>query len=489
MRIFISYRREDSAGHTGRLYDSLQAHFGRENVFMDRSGIDSGQNFVDAIDTAVRSCDALVAIIGKEWLTCVGAGGRRLDDPGDFVRIEIAGALERGIPVIPVLVEGTTMPSAGALPDPLKPLAKRHAHELSDARWSYDVGRLIEATEKLAGKPRGWQRRTKLSLAAALALVAILGTMFFIRTLGEPDPGLDADAYASRGTQHLTSGDYDRAIADFDRALELDPRPESYYNRGVAYYSKNDVDKAIADWNNAINLNPRDGRAYRQRGNAYSIKGDYSLAMADYNRAIELEPTDAKAYYNRGLVFKARGEAAKATADFTTVLTLANDGDAERDARTRLGELEAAARAPVRAAGSRTSEAGPAEGGTPLPGVDLAGEWSAEVTYDWGAKYTERFTFKLDGNEVLGTASFLGLRRGIVSGTLSGNSVLFQTRTQQVLGDWNNPKDVVHRYRGRISGDTITFYMQSEGGSPSLPVEFTAKRVSEAATPPGDKRP
>ena len=77
MSIFISYRRADSAGHAGRLYDSLQAHFGRDNVFMDLSAIDSGQNFVDAIETAVRSCDALVAIIGDDWLTSTEEGGRR----------------------------------------------------------------------------------------------------------------------------------------------------------------------------------------------------------------------------------------------------------------------------------------------------------------------------------------------------------------------------------------------------------------------------
>ena len=282
MRIFISYRREDSAGHTGRLCDALQAHFGHDNVFMDLSGIDAGQNFVDAIDTAIRSCDVLVAVIGKEWLTCVGAAGRRLEDPGDFVRAEVAAALERGIPVIPVLVEGTPMPSAAALPDPLKPLAKRNALELSDARWSYDVGRLIQAAEKIAGTTHGWQRRTWLSAAAALAFVAVLGSVFLVRTLQRPgDGGGDAGAYAARGTELLTSGNYDGAIAELNRAIELDPSAESYYTRGFAYFSKNDLDKAIADWNSAVNLDPREARAYRQRGNAYFTKGDYQLAVAD----------------------------------------------------------------------------------------------------------------------------------------------------------------------------------------------------------------
>ena len=152
MKVFISYRRDDTAGHAGRLHDSLQSHFGADNVFMDLSDIDSGQNFVDVIHTAVRSSDVLLAIIGKQWLTCTTAGTRRLDMPKDFVRTEIGVALEHGVPVIPVLVQGAGMPLAPSLPEPLKPLASHDAHDLSDERWSYDVGRLIEATEKLAGK-------------------------------------------------------------------------------------------------------------------------------------------------------------------------------------------------------------------------------------------------------------------------------------------------------------------------------------------------
>jgi hypothetical protein len=90
MKVFISYRREDSIGHSGRLYDSLQSHFGGDSVFMDLTGIDSGRNFVDVIQDAIRSSDVLLAIIGKQWLTCADATGRRIDDPTDFVRTEIA---------------------------------------------------------------------------------------------------------------------------------------------------------------------------------------------------------------------------------------------------------------------------------------------------------------------------------------------------------------------------------------------------------------
>ena len=147
MKVFISYRREDSAGHSGRLYDALQSHFGADNVFMDLSDIDSGQNFVDVIQGAVRSSDVVLAVIGKEWLTCRSGGTRRLDLPNDFVRTEIGIALEHGIPVIPVLMRGAGMPPASSLPEPLKRLASHDAHDVSDERWTYDVGRLIDATE------------------------------------------------------------------------------------------------------------------------------------------------------------------------------------------------------------------------------------------------------------------------------------------------------------------------------------------------------
>lgn len=131
-RIFISYRRDDSAAHAGRLYDRLEYHFGQGQVFMDVDAIKPGLDFVEVVQEAVSVCDGLVAVIGKEWLHLSNAaGGRRLEDPDDMVRLEIATALNRGIPVIPVLVQGAQMPRGNDLPDGLKPLASRNALEVS----------------------------------------------------------------------------------------------------------------------------------------------------------------------------------------------------------------------------------------------------------------------------------------------------------------------------------------------------------------------
>jgi hypothetical protein len=151
-RIFISYRRGDSSAHAGRLADRLVAEFGEDGVFMDVDTIEPGADFVDYIDDAVGSCDVLIALIGDEWLECHDdVGERRLDDPEDFVRLEVAAGLERDIRVVPVLVEGAVMPRAHELPEPLRRLARRNALEITDTRWRHDVGRLVETIKKVLG--------------------------------------------------------------------------------------------------------------------------------------------------------------------------------------------------------------------------------------------------------------------------------------------------------------------------------------------------
>jgi hypothetical protein len=147
--IFISYRRETDSAFAGRLYDRLEPPFGRERVFIDVDSIAPGEDFVAVLQARVAACDVLLALIGHGWLAATDAAGcRRLDNPDDFVRIEIAAALAQGKRVVPVLSDDAAMPRAEELPDEIKPLVRRQAIRLTHDRFKDDVERLIRGLEK-----------------------------------------------------------------------------------------------------------------------------------------------------------------------------------------------------------------------------------------------------------------------------------------------------------------------------------------------------
>ena len=135
--IFVSYRRQDSQSAAGRLSDHLRDHLDGVPIFRDVETIEPGVDFVDAIDRALRACGVVLAVIGPRWVDAANAQNqRRLDDPNDYTRLEIATALKRdGVRVIPVLVDGAEMPTTEQLPDDLQALARRNATELTDKRW------------------------------------------------------------------------------------------------------------------------------------------------------------------------------------------------------------------------------------------------------------------------------------------------------------------------------------------------------------------
>lgn len=155
-RIFMSYRREESAYPANWLYTLLSEHFGDGLVFMDVDDIEPGANFVDVINDAVGSCEVMLALIGDRWLTITDAdGSRRIDDPVDFVRLEIEAALARNIRVIPILVSGAKMPRQRDLPSSIDALAYRQALELTAHRFKLDLARLLKALDNtLSGSPR-----------------------------------------------------------------------------------------------------------------------------------------------------------------------------------------------------------------------------------------------------------------------------------------------------------------------------------------------
>ena len=148
-RVFISYRREDSAFPAGWLYDLLCAHLGSDYIFKDVDSIDPGDDFVRVIGDAVGSCQVLLALIGDRWLDITDrTGHRRLDDPEDFVRLEIEAALRRDVRVIPILVGRAPLPRSEQLPHSLRGLIRRQAIERSPNRFEPDVARLVRTIDK-----------------------------------------------------------------------------------------------------------------------------------------------------------------------------------------------------------------------------------------------------------------------------------------------------------------------------------------------------
>jgi TIR domain len=148
--VFISYRRQESSGLAGRLYDRLADRFGDDQVFMDVDTIALGVDFAEVIAQAVSTCQVLLAVIGPHWLTATDQDGqRRLDDPDDIVCLEIAAALERDIRVIPILVEGAVMPRRHEFPDTLASLARRNALSLRHESFRSDADRLLAAIEPI----------------------------------------------------------------------------------------------------------------------------------------------------------------------------------------------------------------------------------------------------------------------------------------------------------------------------------------------------
>jgi TIR domain len=147
--VFISYRRDESAGYAGRIADSFEEHFGEDIIFRDIDSLEPGLDFAEAIESAIESSEVLIAVIGKNWLNATDAAGRkRLENPDDYVRTEIATALRRNIRVIPLLVQDAAMPSASELPEDLAPLSRRNAFELNDSSWRDDIRRLVNTLDR-----------------------------------------------------------------------------------------------------------------------------------------------------------------------------------------------------------------------------------------------------------------------------------------------------------------------------------------------------
>jgi hypothetical protein len=154
--IFISYRRADSASDTGRIYDRLVERYGRAHIFKDVDSIPPGADFPEYIAASIQASDVALVVIGPQWLSVsAGFAQRRLDDPADFVRVEIETALRLGVAVIPVLVGGATLPPARRLPESLRPLLRQNGLAVrQDPDFARDLERVFAAVDYWQGQPR-----------------------------------------------------------------------------------------------------------------------------------------------------------------------------------------------------------------------------------------------------------------------------------------------------------------------------------------------
>ena len=224
--IFICYRRDDTAGYAGRLYDRLVARFGEDRIFMDIDGIGLGTDFVEEIEKAVGSCKIQIVMIGRRWASIKdSAGKRRLEDPEDYVRLEIETALKRKIRVIPALIAGATMPTLEDLPDSMKSLRRRQGIEISHAGFDGDVAQLIKKLETILGEGiaelepskglAGWWRNISDAAKGLITLSAVglsVGLLFWF-ALVLPQKTPDVITPTITPTVDMTKEGYATAIS------------------------------------------------------------------------------------------------------------------------------------------------------------------------------------------------------------------------------------------------------------------------------------
>ena len=233
-KIFINYRREDSVGTAGRLYDRLEQTFGRKNLFVDIVGVDLKAR----LNNQVAACQVFLAVISPNWLDAKDeAGLRRLHHPDDFVAIEIAAALARNIRVIPVLVDGARMPNVTWLPDSLKPLARRQAIEVRQLHFDRDAEALVERLrEALNGGSvglRSWRGTAAagVAVAAGLLLVGWVGLHWMDISVWPPwaetrEAG-NAQAQAEAETKRKSAEAEQQRLATLSAAAEAETKRKS----------------------------------------------------------------------------------------------------------------------------------------------------------------------------------------------------------------------------------------------------------------------
>ncbi|MEO6562351.1 MAG: tetratricopeptide repeat protein, partial [Nitrosospira sp.] len=360
--IFISYRRDDSAASAGRLYDRLAHHFGKEQVFRDVDAIAPGAEFAKVIEERISQSNVLIAIIGKNWLSAGTAEGkRRLDDPKDHVKAEIREALNQKKLVIPVLIEGAGVPEAEQLPQDIAALAGRNAIEISESRFDYDAGRVIEAIEnagvsaKLIAEtapsiPQGWrtgisnktyQRTWKFIGSGVAVLIGGMWTLYIhfsdkdatstpgsivTATGGSVSAGRDVNITAGRDIKiGLSTGEFE----EWRRKLK---------DEAITELSKEFAKEKQADQEKIAALELRIKKAEADLQSPREASAEYNATLAEADESLrEIAPEVPQAHLTQARESLAKGDTAKAERLFEQVL--ATDPKHAAEAAFQLGEL------------------------------------------------------------------------------------------------------------------------------------------------------
>src|SRR5262245_36365882 len=378
--IFINYRREDSISTSGRLYDRLSQTFGRKEIFMDVDHIPAGVDFVAHLNSQVAACNVILVVIGPRWLEAKDEnGGRRLDNPDDFVTIEIATALARNIRVIPVLVDGAHMPKAGELPSSLKALARRQAVEVRQLHFGRDAEALIERVNEALGGEfswQSWQRPWRLKAvvgAVAVVLLLVLGWVGFSDSLWTPGAETQQEskpeqnrhvtttvvAQASRNSEEDEQRRIAAAKAEEEKkakAAEAEAEQQRIAAAKAEDEKKTKVAAAEAEQRltsaakaedekkakaateaeqQRVALKAEDDRKRAEaetrtryatlvsQGNTDINAGNYDRAIATLSEAMQLNPNDeGLASFKRGIAYGSKGDYERAIADFSQTIRL-----------------------------------------------------------------------------------------------------------------------------------------------------------------------
>jgi tetratricopeptide (TPR) repeat protein len=356
--IFINYRREDSISTSGRLYDRLSQTFGRKNIFMDVDHIPAGVDFVAHLNSQVAACNIILVVIGPHWLEAKDENGaRRLDNPDDFVVIEIATALARNIRVIPVLVDGARMPKAGELPGSLKALARRQAVEVRQLHFGRDAEALLERINEALGGEFSWQRpwRLKAAVGAVAAVLLLLAGWIGFSSIdfsgSTPSAEMRQEVTTEQERQVKTAavpqakrnaeeGEQQRiAAAKADNDKKAKAAAAEAERQRIADAKAEDEKKAKAaaeaEQQRLASLKAEDDRKRGEdetrtryttlvsQSNTDINAGNYDKAIATLSEAMRLNPNDqGLASFKRGIAYGSKGDYERAIADFSETVRL-----------------------------------------------------------------------------------------------------------------------------------------------------------------------